>query len=58
MSSSSQDPPPSENANTPGEVSRLKCQLAAAQEELKELSDGKVKKPPYVSDMFDPLHHD
>ncbi len=44
-------PPPSAENNPvdPAEVARLKRRLAAAEEEVKELSGMKPKKPPYVN---------
>ena len=41
----SQSPPAQTEA---AEIARLKRRLAASQEEVKELSQGKVKKTPYV----------
>ena len=43
---------PVTQADAGAEIARLKRRLAASQEEVKELSQGKTKKPPYV-DLFD-----
>lgn len=60
MSSQSTQPPhtplergeeqqPSQTQVDPGaEIARLKRRLAASQDEVKELTQGKVKKPPYA----------
>ena len=34
--------------DTGAEIARLKRRLAASQEEVKELTQGKVKRPPYA----------
>ena len=45
---------PRAQADQGAQIARLKRRLAASQEEVKELSQGKVKKPPYV-DLCNPL---
>ncbi len=40
---------PRAQAGAGAEIARLKRRLAASQEEIKELSQGRTKKPPYVN---------
>ena len=48
--SDEEDQHPRAHSADPGaEIARLKRRLAASQEEVKELSQGKTKKPPYVN---------
>ena len=49
--SDEEDQHPRAQADAGAEIARLKRRLAASQEEIKELSQGRTKKPPYV-DLF------
>ena len=58
MSSQRTQPEPGEDeqlshthADSGAEIARLKRRLAASQEEVRELTHGKTKKPPYI-DLF------
>ena len=43
-----EDVAPRTPTDSNSEIARLKRRLAASQEEVKELTEGKTKKPPYV----------
>ena len=57
--SSEEDVPPRPRGDHSSEIARLKRRLAASQEEVKELTEGKTKKPPYVAlfSSFDLLQY-
>ena len=47
--SDEEDQHPRAHVDPGAEIARLKHRLAASQEEVKELAQGKTKKPPYVN---------